>query len=161
MATFVLIAGAWHGAWCFERVAPLLQLHGHSVITPDLPGTGADRTHLSQVSFDGWSKFVAELAASQSEPVILMGHSRGGMIISQAAEYAPHAIAKLVYVTAALPRDGQTMLEAAFGSNISAKNEEPIAFTADGSPIEYSRSVTRGNKCKFYFRFREEEASKA
>jgi pimeloyl-ACP methyl ester carboxylesterase len=43
MATFVLIHGAWHGAWCWERVAPLLVAEGHRVLAPDLPGMGADR----------------------------------------------------------------------------------------------------------------------
>ena len=47
MTTFVLIHGAWHGGWCWEKVAPLLEARGHRVLAPDLPGHGANRTPLS------------------------------------------------------------------------------------------------------------------
>ena len=55
MSTFVLIAGAWHGAWCWQRVAPLLQAAGHQVRTPELLGMGEDNTPLAEVSLGGWA----------------------------------------------------------------------------------------------------------
>src|SRR4051794_12027343 len=116
MATFVMIPGAWHGAWCFERLAPLLEAKGHKVLTPDLAGLGDDRTPLSEVSFEGGARDGAALCEAQGEPVVLMGHSRGGIVISQAAEYAPDAVRLLVFLTAGMPRDGETMIEAAYGS---------------------------------------------
>ncbi len=84
--TFVLIAGAWHGAWCWQKVVPLLEAQGHRVRTPELPATGADTTDPAEVTLESWARFVADLVAAEPEPVILVGHSRGGVVISRAAE---------------------------------------------------------------------------
>lgn len=108
MSTFVLIHGAWHGAWCWYKVLPLLERGGHSVIAPDLPGLGKDTTPLHLVSLDSWVESVCEIVAAQQEPVVLVGHSRGGIILSGVAERHPSKVAKLVYVTAALLRDGES-----------------------------------------------------
>ncbi|MGE3142867.1 MAG: alpha/beta fold hydrolase [Hyphomonadaceae bacterium] len=103
MAVFVLIAGAFHGAWCWERVTPLLEAQGHRALAPDLPGMGADKTPLASLSLAQWGRFGAELLAGEREPVVLVGHSRGGKVISQIAEYAPAHVRRLVYLTATLP----------------------------------------------------------
>ena len=108
MATFVLIHGGCHGGWCWERIVPLLQERGHRTFAPDLPGMGTDRTPLSAVTLQGWAKFVADLICQQNEPVILVGHSLGGPVISQAAEFVPDRIASLVYLAAIMPSDGET-----------------------------------------------------
>jgi pimeloyl-ACP methyl ester carboxylesterase len=108
MATFVLIHGGCHGGWCWERIVPLLRDRGHKVFAPDLPGTGSDRTPFSEVTLRGWAEFVADLIAQQSEPVILVGHSLGGPVISQAAEFVPDRIKALVYLAAIMPSDGET-----------------------------------------------------
>jgi pimeloyl-ACP methyl ester carboxylesterase len=113
MATFVLIHGAWHGGWCWERVAPLLVAQGHRVLAPDLPGMGADlRKHGSDPLGD-WTDFVAELVTSADEPVILVGHSLGGVVISEVAERVPDAVGMLVYLTAFLLRSGQSLADVA------------------------------------------------
>ena len=109
MSTFVLVHGAWHGAWCWERIIPLLEASGHRVIAPDLPGMGLDRTSLAEVSLDGWARFVAKIVEAESDRVVLVGHSRGGVVISQAAEYVPDRIATLVYLTAFLVPNGKTL----------------------------------------------------
>ncbi len=106
--TFVLIAGAWHGAWCWERVTPFLQADGHRVITPELPATGADRTPPADVTLESWARFVAGVVATESKPV-LVGHSRAGIVISRAAELAPESIGRLVYLSAYLLPAGGTM----------------------------------------------------
>ncbi len=111
MATIVLVHGAWHGAWCWERVVPLLEAKGHRVVAPDLPGMGADRTPLREVSLESWADFVAELIDAEPDPVVLVGHSRGGVVISQAAEYAPEQVEKLVYLSAFLVRNGESLWE--------------------------------------------------
>ena len=108
MATFVLIHGGCHGGWCWERIVPLLHDQGHRAFAPDLPGTGSDRTPLSQVTLQGWAKFVADLIRQQNEPVVLVGHSLGGPVISQAAEFVPDRIKSLVYLAAIMPSDGGT-----------------------------------------------------
>ena len=109
MATIVLVHGAWHGAWCWERLTPLLEAGGHNVVAPDLPGMGADTTALADVTLEGWARFIAEIATRQAEPVVLVGHSRAGVVISQAAEYVPDRIAGLVYLAAFLVPNGQSM----------------------------------------------------
>jgi len=106
MTIFVLVHGACHGSWCWQRVIPLLTTAGHRVIAPDLPGMGTDHTALSTVSISSWAHFIADLLEQQSEPVILVGHSRAGAVISQAAEYAPQMLRCLVYLTAYLIPDG-------------------------------------------------------
>ncbi len=102
MATFVMIHGAWHGGWCFDPLRPLLEAKGHRLIAPDLPGMGGSDADLAAVTLDGWAEFVANICRTADTPVILCGHSRGGIVISQAAETAPEAINALVYITAML-----------------------------------------------------------
>ena len=109
MATFVLVHGAWHGAWCWELLTPLLEGQGHRVIAPDLPGMGDDRTPLDQVSIESWARFVADIVGAQPEPVILVGHSRAGIVISRAVELAPANLLGLVYLAAFMVRDGPTL----------------------------------------------------
>ena len=111
--TFVLIAGAWHGAWCWQKVVPLLEAQGHRVRTPDLPATGADISDPAKVSLESWARFVADLVAAEPEPVILVGHSRGGVVISRAAEIHPGCIRRLVYLAGYLLPAGSTLAETA------------------------------------------------
>jgi pimeloyl-ACP methyl ester carboxylesterase len=113
MARYLLIHGAWHGGWCWEDVAPRLRAMGHVVLAPDLPGMGADAASGHVATLDEWAMFVAGMAAGAKEPAILVGHSRGGIVISRAAELAPPgAIAQLVYLTAIMAPPGATMGEA-------------------------------------------------
>lgn len=111
MNTYVLIHGAWHGSWCWTKVASLLERAGHKVLAPDLPAHGEDTTSLSQVSLQSYAERVCEVVNAQDEPVILVGHSMGGMAISQAAEYCADNIKILVYVCAFLLRNGESLLE--------------------------------------------------
>ena len=107
MARFVLVAGACHGAWCWERVIPLLEARGHRVETAELPGMGADRTPLAGLDMMAWARAVAKVIDSDPEPVIMVGHSRGGAVISQTAELVPDRIRLNVYLTALLLEDGE------------------------------------------------------
>jgi len=109
MSNYVLIHGAWHGAWCWYKMLPLLKRVGHDVIAPDLPGLGKDMTPIDQISLESWTKGICEIVVAQPNPVVLVGHSRGGMILSAVAEKCPQRIARLVYVTAALVRDGESL----------------------------------------------------
>lgn len=111
MATFILIHGAWHGGWCWEQVAPLLMAGGHQVLAPDLPGMGADTSEFGSDPLCKWADFVADLASKAEAPVILVGHSRGGLVISEVAERVPDRIDKLVYLTAFLLEEGQSLVE--------------------------------------------------
>jgi pimeloyl-ACP methyl ester carboxylesterase len=106
--TFVLVAGAWHGAWCWGRVAALLASAGHRVLTPELPGTGGDATDPARITLETWARFISEVVAAEDSP-LLVGHSRAGIVISRAAELAPGRIGLLVYLSAYLLPSGATM----------------------------------------------------
>jgi pimeloyl-ACP methyl ester carboxylesterase len=110
---FVLIAGAWHGAWCWEKVTPLLEAQGHRVHAPELPATGADAADPAGVTLEGWARFVADVIARDPQPVTLVGHSRGGIVISRAAELVPDRLRRLVYVSAYLLAAGESLAGAA------------------------------------------------
>lgn len=109
--TFILVHGAWSGSWCWEKIRPLLETEGHTVIAPDMPGHGDNRLPIGDQNLEKYARTVEELAAPLNESVILVGHSFGGMITSQAACYIPNKIKKLVYISAFLPRDGQSCVE--------------------------------------------------
>lgn len=112
MASFVLIHGSWHGGWCFDEVAAMLRERGHEVIAPDLPGMGGDAAALAAVTLQGWADFAADLCRSATQkPVILAGHSRGGLVVSQAAETAPEDIDALVYICAMMLPNGMSRAE--------------------------------------------------
>ena len=113
MATFVLVHGAWHGAWCWRRVARLLTQAGHEVHTPTLTGV-AERSHLLSpaINLDTHILDVAnDIKWQQLNRIVLVGHSYGGMVISGVAEKVPGAIASLVMLDAFMPEDGQSLVD--------------------------------------------------
>jgi pimeloyl-ACP methyl ester carboxylesterase len=129
MATFILVHGAWHGAWCWQKLIPLLEREGHLAIALDLPGHGQDRTSISAVSFDAYVERVLEAIDSRTGPLILVGHSMAGAIISQAAEYRPERIGALVYLCAYLMRAGET-LTAVAKRDVETKAPSSLVFSA-------------------------------
>ncbi len=117
MAIYVLVHGGSHGGWCWDKVVPLLQARGHAVEAPDLPGHGKDKTPIQEVTLQSCVDKVCSVIEAQSEPVILVGHSIGGNIISQVAEQIPGKIKTLVYLTAVLLKDGDS-----YGADFPAIN---------------------------------------
>lgn len=111
MSTYMLIHGAWHGAWCWEKIIPFLERAGHRVITIELPGHGEDQTPISDVTLDVYTNRVVAAIDELDQEVILVGHSMGGIVVSQAAEYRPNRIKSLVYLTAFLLQNGQNMTD--------------------------------------------------
>jgi pimeloyl-ACP methyl ester carboxylesterase len=110
MSQFLLIHGAWHGAWCWHKVIPELEKRGHRAKAIDLPGQGQDQTPLGKVTLDSMVDGIVAALTELPAPVVLIGHSLAGMAISAAAEKAPDRIKTLVYLTAFLPRDGESLL---------------------------------------------------
>jgi pimeloyl-ACP methyl ester carboxylesterase len=110
MARIVLVHGAFSGAWCWEPVLPGLREAGHVVETFDLPGQGSDPTPVEQVDLDAYARRTCEVLAA-GEPAVLVGHSMGGMVITQAAARTPGDVVGLVYLAAFVPGDGQSLLE--------------------------------------------------
>lgn len=112
MATFVLIHGSWHGGWCFDEVKALLEAAGHDVFAPDLPGMGGTEAELAAVTLQGWGEFAADLCrTAPSHPVVLAGHSRGGLVVSEAAEIAAEVIDAIVYICAMMLPAGMSRAE--------------------------------------------------
>lgn len=113
MTDFVLLHGAWHGAWCWSRVAPILRARGHAVFTPTQTGLG-DRAHLiyPSITLDTFvDDVVAVLETEELTDAVLVGHSFGGYAITGAAERQPDRIRHLVYLDAVVPQDGITPLD--------------------------------------------------
>lgn len=113
MSTIVLVHGAWHAGWAWERIVPLLESGGHRVVVVDLPGHTEDGVPPSEVSLAGYAEHVAGVLDEQDEPAVLVGHSMGGIVISEAAERRPDAVRLLVYLTGFLLPDGVSLLETA------------------------------------------------
>jgi pimeloyl-ACP methyl ester carboxylesterase len=111
MKTFILIHGSWHSAWNWHRVIPLLEGAGHKAIAIDLPGMGRDKTPIEKVTMKDTVAKICALIDSLPGPVTLVGHSKNGIMISQAAEYRPHKIEKLIYLAAYLVPNGKTQRE--------------------------------------------------
>jgi pimeloyl-ACP methyl ester carboxylesterase len=117
MATFVLVHGAWHGAWCWRRVARLLARDGHEVFAPTLTGLG-ERSHLLApgINLDTHILDVAnEIKWQELKDVVLVGHSYGGMVISGVAERAEKAIAAFVMLDAFFPENGEALIDLSAG----------------------------------------------
>lgn len=111
MKTFILIHGSWHSAWNWHRVTPILERLGHRVIATDLPGMGRDKTPITEVKMEKTVEQLCELIDSIEGKVILVGHSKNGIMISQAAEFRPQKIEKLIYLAAYLIPNGKTQAE--------------------------------------------------
>ena len=111
MARIVLVHGAWCNARCWGEVPAALVARGHEVAAIDLPGHGEDPTPAGAVGLADYGRAVAQCCEAGA-PVLLVGHSMGGMAISAAAELArPGAIRRLVYVAAFLPQSGQSLID--------------------------------------------------
>jgi pimeloyl-ACP methyl ester carboxylesterase len=111
VARFVLVHGAFTGAWIWSPLAERLRAAGHTVEVFDLPGLGDDATPPADVSLDSCVARLGEVLATSVEPAIVAGNSMGGVIATQAAARYPQRVAALVYVTAFVPRDGQSLLD--------------------------------------------------
>lgn len=107
---YLLVHGAWHGAWCWDKVVPEMQAKGHKVIAIDLPGHGKDTANADNITLNDYVQKVVSVAKTINGEVILVGHSMGGIVISQAAEYLGNAkVSKLIYLDAFLPKNGESV----------------------------------------------------
>jgi len=111
MKTFILVHGSWHSAWNWHKVVPMLEQMGHKAIAIDLPGMGRDKTPIETVSLQTSVDKICSVIDSVEAKVILVGHSKNGIMISQAAEYRPGKIEKLIYLAAYLIPNGKTQRE--------------------------------------------------
>lgn len=164
MARFVLVHGAFHNATCWDRLKKDLEARGHRVEAVDLPGHGSDKTPLEQVTLDLYADKVTQAVMSDPEPPVLVGHSMGGMVVTQAADNVVAAggkLAQVVYIAAFVPHDGQSLVDLAglpegagdmVQANVVVEGEPPIgtmsvenhmaAFYGDVDPAE-ARSLAQ------------------
>jgi pimeloyl-ACP methyl ester carboxylesterase len=112
MARLILIHGGSHGAWCWQRVVEPLRDAGHQVETPTLPGRGDDAHLATTVTLDDWVSHLSSVIDAGPTPVVLVAHSMGGLTASQLAERRPADVARIVYIAALVPGDGEAGLPA-------------------------------------------------
>src|SRR4029077_15616455 len=125
MATYVLVHGGGHGGWCYQPTAELLRAAGHRVLAPSLTGCG-ERKHLLAPGIDldtHIEDVVSLLFYEDLRDVILVGHSYGGMVVTGVADRAADRVGRIVYLDAANPVDGQSLVDVA-GPIILATRED-------------------------------------
>src|SRR3984893_1672685 len=111
MATFVVAHGAWGAGWVWKRMHPLMSARGHRLIAPTLTGLG-ERAHLARSDIDLDTHIADVLGVLEMEDltaVNLIGHSYGGMVATGVADRARPRIAKLIYIDAFVPSDGDSV----------------------------------------------------
>lgn len=108
--SIVLVHGAWMGAWAWDDVKAELETRGATVVAVELPGHGSDMTPLASISLRGYIDTVEAAIDAAPKPVMLVGHSLGGIVITQAADERAGDLDRLVYVTAFVPKDGDSLL---------------------------------------------------
>jgi pimeloyl-ACP methyl ester carboxylesterase len=143
MATYVLVHGGGHGGWCYGKVAPLLRAAGHDVYAPTMTGLG-ERSHLvgPAVDLDMHIRDICAVLHSEDlRDVILVGHSYGGMVITGVGDRAADRIGKLVYLDAANPVNGQSLVDVS-GPIIEAVR--PMGKVVDGVELVLLPSADAG-----------------
>jgi pimeloyl-ACP methyl ester carboxylesterase len=113
MSTFVLVHGAWHGGWCWKKVAPILRRAGHDVFTPTMTGLG-ERVHLRGpgIGLDTHVQDIINVLEYEDlNNVVLVGHSYGGMVVTGVAGRTAERLAHIVYLDAHVPADGQSVID--------------------------------------------------
>jgi pimeloyl-ACP methyl ester carboxylesterase len=140
MTRFVLVHGAFGGAWCWEPVVPALEAAGHAVQAIDLPGGGDDRTPVEGITLESCAERVGDALAASPEPAVLVGYSMGGAVVTQAAGNWPERVASLVFVAAFMPANGQSLLDLThlpegagdqIQANIVVEGDPPVATLSD------------------------------
>lgn len=113
MASIVLAHGAWSAAWAWKKMRPLFRAAGHEFFSPTYTGLG-ERAHLARPEIDLSTHIQDVLAVLEFEDltdVTLLGHSYGGMVATGVADKARGRIARVVYIDAFAPKDGQSLFD--------------------------------------------------
>ena len=137
MTTVVLVHGAWHGAWSFDRVVPLVREAGIDVVTVDLPGHGEDEGPFTDLHGD--ADRVIRVLDAIDDDVVLLGHSYGGAVITDAGVHP--RVRHLVYLCAFPLAEGETCQSAATDEAVAVNIAhdgrpnvaESIVFADDGT----------------------------
>lgn len=130
----ILVHGSWHGAWCWEKIGPVLAQAGHTVFAPDLPGHGHDKTSIRTITMDSYVNCILHYLHSCDGKVMLVGHSMAGIVISEVAERLPEKISHLVYVAGFLPQNGESLMSL-------AKLQKPTKITAPINIVSEEQAI--------------------
>jgi pimeloyl-ACP methyl ester carboxylesterase len=117
--TFVLIHGAWQGGWAWDTIVTRLQAAGHDAIAIDLPGSPFNPMPAAEVDLARYAEHVAGVIDSVPGPIIMVGHSSGGIAAEQVCELRPDRVALAIYLAAFLLPDGMSLID------FYAQNLEP------------------------------------
>ncbi|HVB94905.1 MAG TPA: alpha/beta hydrolase [Acidimicrobiales bacterium] len=133
--TVVLVHGAWHGAWCFDRVMPLLEAAAVPAIAVDLPGHGKDAGPFTDLHGDA-ARVVSVLDGINGD-VVLLGHSYGGAVVTEAGVHP--AVKHVVYLCALALDEGESCASALLDESASLSQEgrpdiaDGLLFHDDGT----------------------------
>jgi pimeloyl-ACP methyl ester carboxylesterase len=117
--TYVLIHGAWHANWCWEKVVPLIEKKGHRVLAPNLPGHGK-ASIIKNITLKTYVDKIISLIEREEKQVILVGHSMAGVVITQVASNIPEQINTLIYISGFVPKHrGALVHEESKNSSVS------------------------------------------
>jgi pimeloyl-ACP methyl ester carboxylesterase len=139
MARFVLVHGAFSGAWIWDSLIEQLEALGHAAEAFDLPGLGRDRTPAADCTLDAYAARLCEVLADNPQPAIVVGSSMGGIVATQGAARCPERVVALVYAAAFIPKDGQSLLDLATSpegagdqvqANLTVSGEPPVGVMA-------------------------------
>jgi pimeloyl-ACP methyl ester carboxylesterase len=129
--TFVLVDGAFQDEAGWESVIAALESAGHTAVTVDLGSNDEDGAPIPTSTLAGYRDAVVSAIEEQEGSVVLVGHSFGGMIISEAAEAIPDRIETLVYLAAYLPRTGESLVTLSSQDHYSALGQEGNLILAE------------------------------
>ena len=154
-STFVLVHGAWHGGWCWSRVAEKLRDAGHTVYTPTLTGLG-ERSHLlsDKVTLQTFVDDIANVIRWEDlHNVVLVGHSFAGLVISGVADIMPERLARLIYLDAFILESGvstfDTLPEAVIEKLEAAAQQSGAASPALPAPKPKNLGLTQAEDMAF------------
>lgn len=119
---YVLVHGAWHGGWCWQRVSSILRENGATVYTPTLSGLGEHKNTLSPaINLETHISDIVNLIEMEDlHNVILVGHSYAGAVIGGVADRIPGRLRKLVFLDPVLVENGQSVLSAIHAPSVTA-----------------------------------------
>ncbi len=154
----ILVHGAWHGAWCWERLVPYLSFFS-KVHCLEMPGRRFEATpQYHKITLHDYVECIEKCLLSCQGKVILMGHSLAGLSISQVAEHYPEKIQSLVYLAAFVPDNGECLFDITKTFQTPGISTELIAHPQKNM-MEIKKSAFTSdvfyNKCKM------DEADKA
>ena len=137
----MLVHGAWHGGWCWRRVADILEAKGHKVFTPTLTGVG-ERSHLlsGDINLDTHITDIVNVFEWEGiEDAVLCAHSYGGWVVSGAMELLRSKVSALVFVDAHMPADGESGVDTSNGSEEIKKARERGEISREAQSVEWLR----------------------